>query len=220
MRKLLFFIIVAMMSSCTIYNGVTVDDLYYSGSSVKQVYVDPDRGYLRMRTQSPRWRTFDDDFQYWNFGPGLVGVGSPYGGWNTWRWYSPGFPVYGAHTYPWYGVPYSRPYSIYGTSYPVWYNTGIWNPYNRPTRIQRSSTPEPRRFNLATYGANPNQQSPRVSWTQPSTNQQRQIVPQSTPGVRGGSPTRTFGGSQPISPSRTPVQSQPRPGSAPVRKFN
>jgi len=229
MRKLLLFFFVSLISSCAVYNGATIDDLYHSGARVQHAYVDPDRGYLRMRAASPRWRAFDDDFHYWNFGPGLVGVGNPMGGWNTWRWYSPGFPVYG--TSPW------MPYSIYGTWGPhlfyqnwgvvgTWGHAGAWTPYRTPPRRQ---APEPRQFNLGAYGAGQRvggQTPTRTFGTQqpayqPSTGTQGRPEASS---ARSGSPARTFGTQQPAYQPRTATQGQPRtgaaPGSAPVRKFD
>jgi hypothetical protein len=238
MRKLLFYVIAALMSSCTVYNGPTVDDLYQSGPRDRQVYVDPDRGYMRMRTTSSRWRTFDEDFYYWNFGPGLVGVGNPMGGWNTWRWYSPGFPVYGTPTwmpYSIYGGPSPWvPYSIYGgwgiwpphaIRTAPWGHTNAWTPY----REVRQAPQSPRQFNLGAYRS-----SPRIGSSSP-TRTFGSSRPVYQPGAatqgagsgntRNGSPTRTFSVPPPANQPRTGTQGSPattvtRPGSAPVRKFN
>lgn len=220
MRKLLLAICV-LLSGCSVHIGPTTDDLYSSIPRGSYGYVDPDRGYLRMRATSGRWRAFDDDFYYWNFGPGLTGVGSPFGGWNTWRWYSPGFPYYGSGLYPWHGANPWGPYSIYGgwNAWPVTPPLGIggpwgtlpgWSPSHRPTittgiRDPRPATAwqSPRQVNLGAYGT--------------GTQRAQQD--------RTGTAVRTFGATQPGYTPRMSTQSQGTPNngaprSAPVRKFD
>ena len=104
----------ALLSGCAVQLGPTTDDLYHS-QGARPGYVDMDRGYLRMRAQSARWRAFDDDFYYWNFYPGPMGAwpatpwplspsaapwawGGPAwtpwpGHWQSWTW-SPGWPAW------------------------------------------------------------------------------------------------------------------------------
>jgi hypothetical protein len=136
-RMLLLVSTALAFGSCSTYkSGQTPDDVYFS-PGVEQAgyvstdnrnreveengYVDMDSRYLRMKSSSRRWSSFDDDFMYWN---------NPT--WNTqfmvnsfnspWGWNS-GWNM---------GIGYGNPWMF---SSPLgWNNMGIWGrPYwNNP----------------------------------------------------------------------------------------
>jgi hypothetical protein len=153
-------------------SGQTPDDVYFSPGAERSGYVDNDRNggyddgyvdlddrYLRMKSSSRRWSTFDDDFMYWNnpswnnqfmfnawnrpgisWGMGNFGMGS--------MWGNPFFgmgsmypfnPHMGFNTF--YGNPFSPFY--YGTPVVI-----INNPKPMPTNPRANG---PRTFNLNTY---------------------------------------------------------------------
>ena len=220
----------AVLLSCSAYreSASTPDDLYYSpGRDVpEQGYVDLSERYLRMRSSSPRWRSFDSDFYYWNFAPGVFVspwrspwlMGSPWPMWGTpwvdvwdlqwadpWRWHG-GFglgSVYGPTT-PWLGFPgaWGGPWSAGRHHY--WQGANNFNPlsFNRPLD-SRTNTQRPRTVGL-----------PSHQQRQPSGGTYRQF--------------NTVGGTYrefPQSSPRDRVMPPPgaptgRTGSAPIRRFD
>jgi hypothetical protein len=207
MRKLILAAALLVCQGCSFYlTGPTPDDLYHSISRTAPApaYVDPDEWYLRRRAVSSRWRAFDDDFYYWNFGPGAGrhNFVVPVYGWvpmygTRWGW-SPA-PYYGLGR-PW-GYPNFGLGNVYGWSGAPNQLQHIKNPYTQGA-VQRTPalSPAPRRQGLGTYAVPSRQAQPL------------------------GGTTRSFGVVQPSAPATRP-QSAPQSApagkaSAPVRKFN
>lgn len=208
MKKILLALII-FLSSCGVTNYWS-DDVYYSLPAQRENgYIDLHDRYLRMKSRDTRWSQFDDDFWYWNSPRQNVilpySIYDPYFGYNRFR--NPFVPQIGwipPYTTFWYN-PYSN----------LWrYNTIYnYNPYvlsNPKPVIMPRQQPQPRTFNLSTYGSSrtsntyiqPNSAPVRVFNNTTTTNSRTSVnIPQ----------TRT---------NSIPAQASPRPSTnAPVRKF-
>jgi len=155
-RMILAVTLTAMLASCsTMYKSVqTPDDVYFSPLRDNGGYVQVEENdeyrpdevpmtdrYLRMKTfGSTRWRSFDDDYAYWN---------NPH--WNN-RAYFDIFPSYGN-----IGLA-----SLYGNPF-AYRNAGFFNPfspvyYGQPvivynTKVQNTRNNAPRVYSLSNYNS-------------------------------------------------------------------
>ena len=186
-RFLLFAISATVFSSCsTLYkSGQTPDDVYFSPGAEQSGYVNNDRNneyedgyvdlddrYLRMKSSSRRWSSFDDDFMYWN-NPSwnnqfmFNSWNRPSMGWNLGFGSMWGGSMYGMNSFnnPFYSPfnsPFHNPYSggfgsMYGNPFsPFYYGTPVVI-INNPKPISTNPRANgPRTYNLGTYGSSNN----------------------------------------------------------------
>lgn len=207
--KKIFLALLIFLSSCSV-SSYWSDDVYFSLPSQRENgYIDLHDRYLRMKSRDSRWSQFDDDFWYWNTPRQNVIIPSwryslydPYFGYN--RFSNPFFPQIGWTPYPsiWYN-PYNWRNNIYN-----------YNPYvftNTKPVVAPKLKPQPRTFNLNTYGSNR------------SSNYIQQSNTKSAP-VRVFNNTTTINSNQRVTPqtrvNTSPIQPTVRPSTnAPVRKF-
>lgn len=185
MKNLIFFFISILFLSCGVSNVVyTTDDVYYSSPIIKSPtvgnYVDLNDRYLYMKSRGNRWKTFDNDFYYWNFPNNRFN-------WNPNPFFFDGFSFYDSFFYSPFNLnnPMSHLYwrnsnlfvfNSYGNfhnnvnikynnkSYPS--NVRSFN-HNGYPDVNKSIQSNPRQYNLSTFDNNSS--NPRISNVKPMT---------------------------------------------------